>query len=201
MSKIDLQPFCDTEDEFFTISKPFVRKGHRYATDSRIIVRVPCEETDTPIEKNARYPKCEALFDNHFPAAGFKPLGDSISATQPHPDKYMRPCACCRDVPCFKCLGSKTMECYACGQDCDCEYCDGCGKAFEKHPDCTVCDENGEVPVMIYRIGDAWFHGDFIDKIRALPSVLVAQCGDGNSKMLAFRFDGGQGLLMCMNID
>jgi len=60
---MNLQLFCDETSRRYAIDKPAVRGGWQYATDGRIVVRVPSEAADT----GGKYPKVEWVFDN-FPA-------------------------------------------------------------------------------------------------------------------------------------
>ena len=50
-TKIDLGPFCKLHYDYtrqrFDMTTPFVFRGWRYATDGKILVRVPCRAKDT----------------------------------------------------------------------------------------------------------------------------------------------------------
>lgn len=44
---MDITKFCAEEDARYPISKPWVKDGWKYATDARIVVRVPTDEPDS----------------------------------------------------------------------------------------------------------------------------------------------------------
>lgn len=46
---VTLETFCDKESERFDLALPFRRSGNVYATDGRIVVRVPATHYDGPL--------------------------------------------------------------------------------------------------------------------------------------------------------
>lgn len=62
-----LQPFCDPGAYRYLISVPFVVDGYRYATDGRIVVRVPTADPDSTIptppegERQKKYPNVGSI--------------------------------------------------------------------------------------------------------------------------------------------
>ena len=65
---IDLMPFCDTDGQRgdFDLRAPFVRDGHRYATNARICVRVPTTDTELPTDR--KVPSRPGDLFREFPA-------------------------------------------------------------------------------------------------------------------------------------
>jgi hypothetical protein len=194
METIDLKPFCDKQDFRYAFSNPFVKDGFRYATDSRICVRIPSSEPNTiPPEKKKDCPGVNVVFDN-FPSEGFRNIDELIAGREASGPYDMRDCDCGELNECHKCLGSGTQCCPHCDQDMDCEDCDGTGEALQAAYNCQKCNGSGEVPNMLCKVGDRWYAEHYLNLIRTLPDVQCAAM-DGE-KMLAFRFaDSGQGVL------
>ena len=46
-TKIDLTPFCDAKSVRYELAEPFVFHGWKYATDGKILIRVPSRAKDT----------------------------------------------------------------------------------------------------------------------------------------------------------
>lgn len=182
--QIDLQPFCDTEDVRYALSTPWVKGGWRYATDGRICVRVTTDEADSPTynEDGLKRPGADRLFDD-FPPDGFEDMPKSLDEQVDDAPDAPRLCECAKLVLCPKCKGD--------------DWCDKCvaweGEIVKANQKCETCGGKGELPRVYQGIGNEWFDKWYLDKMRALPNLLV-QSLDKNR--LAFVFDGGEGLLM-----
>ena len=74
--KIDLTPFCARpESNRCQIESPWSRGKWTYATDGKIVVRVP---RDPEVPENKLAPSAMPLFTAHFKGAfGFQPLADT----------------------------------------------------------------------------------------------------------------------------
>ena len=84
------------------------------------------------------------------------------------------------------------------------EKCGWCAGRGHQHncPDCQCecehCDGSGKRSVANVRIGKAYFAGPYIEWIQALPGVEIGK--PHPSRPLAFRFTGGDGLLMPLKV-
>lgn len=99
-----LQPFCSRDEGRHLLHKPFTRDGWTYATDGRIVIRVPAIDG---VEKG------EVGAESLFPKAEFREIGlpDSI----PHAVKTI----------CSRCHGTGECSCLHCGSDYTCKVCNG----------------------------------------------------------------------------
>jgi hypothetical protein len=182
---IDLQPFCANYDSRYVLSKSFVRKGTRYATDGRICVRVDAAGQD---DTEGTTPPSEDL--------GWGGDGDWKPIPAVEPVMSMQKCPHCT---CKTCHGSGETECPTCHNDCDCEECDGDG--FDG---CEQCHETGMMMLPdFYTIDGIKIAARYWDKIRALPNVMYALPANKSDRLrpIAFRFDGGDGLVMPLRPD
>ena len=167
---IDLKPFCGTEETRSYIMQPFSRGDFTYATDGHICVRVArlidASEQDKP---NVTKLPWEALAAANFvPAPAF-----NLPAKA---DPTFEPCDCYQ---------GKIHDCPDC--ECECETCDGSGTI--KNDD----DNNKSVGLL-----GISFARKYVRLLETLPGLQVATIGglyDGIVG-LAFKFDGGHGLLM-----
>ena len=112
MSEIDLAPFCEKADGYrLNIKRPFSRAGFTWATDGRILVRVPLR---ADVEENPNAPHAERLFPD---------LADVTFAPLPSvkwPEMPTR-------AECKWCEGRGTQhDCPHC--TCTCNECEGTGK-------------------------------------------------------------------------
>lgn len=174
MSKeIDLERFCGSDPDpkrHQWISRPFSIGAWTYATNGHVMVRIP-RRPDIPEnpEAPARAPE---LFDE-----------------VPKSRMHFLP------APKFELPAPHELE-----SEVECEDCCGGGKAHAcpdcRHP-CSECDGKGsytEHKVHRTTIGRAAFNSTYIGYLQELPSLELAK--SHVSKPMAFRFKGGQGLLM-----
>lgn len=73
----DLKPFCSDETRP-SISLPFHEDGWTYATDGRIIIRVPKREDITEVPDRPPVVSKTALKFNHDEISGWEPLPENI---------------------------------------------------------------------------------------------------------------------------
>jgi hypothetical protein len=83
----------------------------------------------------------------------------------------------------------------------DCEECNGTGlficPTCEHEDDCSDCEASGEVLSPHWLdIGVNIFASKLLDKLVRLPGISIVIPHEVNRPM-SFRFDGGEGLLMC----
>lgn len=180
-SAIDLTPYCDDPGGRYSLDTPFVIDGWKYATDGRCCVRIPCEEPNTDGRK---IPKANELF------------ADVVGlAYETWPNSPIHRCK----GPCVFCHGDKmypSTVCKNCG-----------GNGYMEHEDCARCDGVGYVGPKCFNCdgigwGLACCHQEilgvelsfrYVRLIEKLPGpLLIARHSD---EFVAFRFDGGEGLL------
>jgi hypothetical protein len=170
----DLKPFCGTDQYRDYISRPFSRDSFSYATDGIIAVRVERRE-DVPDQADRNKPDITKLpWDK---ATDFVPL-----------PAFSLPASGVHTIECAECYDGKEHDCPDC--DCDCEACDGTGQL-------TVSDDD-ERSIDLLGIPFAVCH---VRKLVTLPNVQIAKIDgllpwSGRETILAFKFDGGDGLFM-----
>jgi len=169
---IDLQQFCTEPDEFmrYEMSKPWSDGPWRYATNSRIIVRVPAEPGDKP----DGVPDAPYLFSDFH--------AERCTEELPQWDGSMYEYQGTCDHP--ECRGGKVI-----GGQKDCPDCHGKGTTPESMPT-TVAFQGfnfkGDLISKIHGLDNA--RGYVWSKLLAGQTTIECQ--------MQFTFDGGQGLLM-----
>lgn len=107
---IDLQPFCSKDETRYQLTKPWSRDGYTWATDGRVLLRIP----GVHAEPNPEAPNAEKL-------GTFFSTGPEI--TMPKiPFLETKPCAWCKGR-------GRVCTCDFCdNKACICDGCDGTGK-------------------------------------------------------------------------
>lgn len=174
---IDLQAFCaDTNfTRSFDLTQPFFRGGWQYATDGKVMIRIPAPNDLDSAEGTAKLPPCHDLF---------KPIVGNLIEWP-----ALRYCPQCFDTGKIGCGG-----CRGCGE---CEGCTGCGVRK-----CLLC--NGREPsgqvfsddgVAVIEVGNHRVAARYDQLIRSLGNVRY-EWGRAWREPLPFVFDGGEGLVM-----
>jgi hypothetical protein len=166
-----LKRFCGRPDEvkWAVLLEPFSRGSFSYATNGHLGIRVPRIDS---IPERTSAPNLEGVFAASYGDSNIRPLKnplpDPIKATQ---------------MKCAECGGRGTdhPSCPTC--KCECQTCDGTGSV-------TV------TPTESVSIGDRIFDAAYIRKIASLPGLMVNPEAKDDEQPIAFRFDGGEGLLM-----
>jgi hypothetical protein len=124
MENIDLLRFCDKDESTqYAMSQPWVMGKWKYATDRKILIRVPTDEADT-VFTGRQPPPAGGLFVERI-------------TTQPLPwpsREYFR-----ADQRCPQCLGKGEIGCDECNRM-NCMVCNG-SKSFEQDI-CLFLGEN-----------------------------------------------------------
>lgn len=175
-AEIDLQEFCEC-DEYprYEINKPWVESGWRYATDGRVLVRVPAiDEPDSPQPINGK--KRPRGFEIMQPVDG-----DWL------PWPQIKKCTMCgsrdRRMPCDHCSGSGICIC-ECENEHKCGHCNGTGKR-----ECTTCIGN-TVP---HLFGKSKLAHKYAWLIAQLPDVEYLPTDSKDADLVRFKFEGGEG--------
>jgi hypothetical protein len=170
---IDLQPFCGKEESRPYVNQPFRIGDFTFATDGRILLRIPAEDGDLP---PAGAPGGLSGQLVHM----FKDLSEAVFAA---PGSATLPPA------------PPTGECPSCdgrGFVHDCPHCECV---------CKGCDGRGDLDpekATSTTFAGATFCLAYIRQMLALPSIEIAAETAANGGPMLFRFAGGVGVLMPM---
>lgn len=191
------------ESTRYAINYVWVKRGYRVATDGCICVREKCDAPDSE-ELGAPFPDERGL--------GWDRKMHSFAPLPTYEDTYDK-CTECKGVgkvqrDCAVCNGCGQIECDSCGQDTDCDDCDGRGTNGPADVPCGRCDSTGKiitnpsVPIdgfterglaaMYVRVLRK--HG--VDKVE----ILEKRGGGADERMLRFHVPGTDifGLVMTM---
>lgn len=161
---IPMQDFCGDLRRY---RRPFVMGGFLWATDARVLVRVPSDGPDSTPDEGITFPNAPAIFNSSFQEAGrFVPLRNREFEME----------------MCLDCCGEPLPPCGACGCHPACKQCGGSGS--------VVSDRN-------VRLGAALVSPKYWRLLASLPGcqVVLPKKGQGDDP-ISVRFDGGQGLWM-----
>ena len=192
-TEIDLKPFCQTyESSRFAMDKPFVKNGFKYATDARIIIRVPTDEPDTGIGEK-KFPDPNTVYGPR----------ESIVCDQDWPDSFPD-CPTCGQLgyeirfECPICDGSGYHECDL-GHDHECEECGGNGSTQRRlRPTDKEVKSTHDGKDCAIKIGKELFAREIIAKVSALPNPIKwASCGKGEP----MKVTAGDAVLLVMPYD
>ncbi len=167
-ARIDLAPFCAPEAKSPLLAQPWTQAGFTYATDARVIIRVPAQPGDVP----ADHPFTNSIekFLADYPA----PVDARFSAL-PTPDGTGSTCIACRE-----CHGSGAIL----NEDSKplvCPCCKG-----EKQTENTTS----------VAVGNRLVATHYLFLLAALPGIRIAAKTGKPHEPLCFAFDGGEGLVM-----
>ena len=204
-----LQSFLSRDETRPEIQRPLRYGANVYATDGRIMIRMPLTESEEPADTSAKLPK------------GFKPVvaGWRLTAEEAplnswHPlsEFTLPPPGSCPDCdgsgwlkPCPECEGTGGIECGECGHHRSCNACRS--GSIPGEPDdenaieCDWCEgdglheHNGSHPV-----GTAHVSNGYLRKIAGLPGaeIFLPDWPANECRAVPFRFEGGAGCVMPM---
>ena len=192
---IELAAFCNPE--LSTCSRPFSDGIYTYATDNKIIVRVPrVASIKSRGVMEPMPPDAAAMFAKHDAASSpWLPWPPEMK----HGQIWQGYCESdsCRDgkvtVDCPVCNGVGYTKCGQCGQDVECRQCGGTC-CLKTTTDCPECCGKGKLYQHVARIGSMCFDE------KTLARVQITEYRFAGLHMLAFKFDGGDGLLNRMSL-
>lgn len=168
---LDLKPFCGIRETYRPyLKQPFTVGEFTYATDGRIMLRLPAMNEFGPPDAKVAVNWNGPL--DGIEAASFKKL--SVVDGIEHPKLEL--------VKCEECEGrGRNHACPDC--ECECDDCDGSGEVYTEPKISTV-------------IGGIPFGLRYALMVAELPNVEISIHGVGERQRLFFRFDGGVGALM-----
>jgi hypothetical protein len=225
-SAFDLQQFCFTEppEAILAAGKPQTVGGYTYATDGRMLVRVPAAGPDT-LSLASGANRYRTANGEGFPSAWTLPLplppeiaDASLWQPWPAPDYVAGDkCGDCdgrgrvQGPDCRTCKGHGYHDCPTCGHERDCADCSGRGYMLGAAcPYCRDLPDDAPRPTR-QRVGDMGVQLQLDAKVRTLPGVRWRKVVDpkkavnpktGEGELVQFVFDvpgwagGGCGLLV-----
>jgi hypothetical protein len=190
--QLDLTQFLAKEDGEYTISRPHVIDGWRYFTDGRVCVRV--RDESAPNTTDGSFPPSDKIFPTK-----------TLTDWQPWPtDSFIEAegdCLVCEGrgrvgtTTCATCKGNQEVVCEACGHEHECDDCNGLG--YGGGTTCRSCRGKQRVTRPVRQtIAGVSFNYEYVAKILSLPNPQYSRSSVRPGKALAFRFDGGEGVLM-----
>jgi hypothetical protein len=192
MTKDQLQKFCDPLEGRNIAKAPFNYGGYTWATNGKILVRVPFIAGVPDFAGQA----AANLFGDGMVGTGI--------ALPPIPPPVVETCKECagkgylEEIKCPDCKGEGECDCPTCGHAGDCTRCSGSGYIFDatasKEP-CGDCDGQGHHETLAsIEVGIARFQNRYLRLIAALPGLEFQP--HGPLEPGRFRWDGGEGMLM-----
>jgi hypothetical protein len=198
-----LRTFCTTDDTRVNLLFPYTIGEFSYASDGRMMVRIPKIETDEPIPGPQSSPR---LFPTHRTAAAELPPGwqelhgeeNECEGCKGSGQRY--PHTMCPD-----CKGEGTITCEECDHERECRNCHSTGTitdTTEALLTCLDCDGVGRwedtVAISVSR-GVTYVSNQILKKVVALPGWKLFLPREGKGEALHFTFEGGEGLIMPMD--
>lgn len=198
MNLQDLKKFCSTDHTRPTILKPFTQDGFTFATDGRILVRIPAIEggADDGPEDSIRVIPSD--LKNYQPVQ-LPPNWESI--IQPE-----TPCHTCEGTgsigKCRHCQGHGEIECETCGHEEYCRPCQGTGKASSKETQgytepCEDCDGRGKTTELVkisLNRGACFLDLRYLRLAATLPNLRLRFLDEHS--VLRMDFESGDGAIM-----
>ena len=188
---MDLQRFCHEYRGKGSLSTPFSRGDYTYATDGRMIVRVP-RLKDMPERDNA--PKADHLGWNHSELSDWtNPPKIDLSGTEK--------CSLCKGsgkaTVCPECDGEGEVVAETAMNEYEvtCKTCEGDGATAGGKDMCSSCDGTGLYIDNPVKYGSRYIGGLLLAKMSILPDLQFSHYG-GIEDAVRFIFDGGEGLVM-----
>jgi len=189
MTREDLQPWCYDDPEYRQgmISTPYSQDGYTIATNGHVLIRIP---RMNDVARNGG-PDIVPLFENAPEPETYFPV------PEPQPPTIRECTACFGKKVCPECENEGTIEIHSRGRwyEVECRSCNGHGKFVS----CDECDSTGEIVTWgRSKVGSQSFSDKYLTLLKTLPGVEIGPTYD--LKPARFRFDGGDGLIMPMNV-
>lgn len=177
----------------YAIETTWATDGWLYATDSRICVRAKTDEADTI----GKFPPTTKLFIDKWRDTPLKlPVMVEPKVTK---------CDDCGGTgffsTCPRCEGTGSVECSE-GHDHDCGACNGSGKDKSGKPiQCDSCEDGKIYEWPVFDFGVVALGGKYVSIMLKHGCRVFAWDGkNAANKPVRFEFDGGEGLLMPVNL-
>lgn len=195
MNKDQLQQFCDHGRE--DIAVPFSVRSDTYATEGKILLRVP-RIADVPEKISPFAIKIGELFSNVDVSASEAALVEIPEL----PDDVPEPCRQCNGSGhisvCPECDGDGEVDVendYHTYYALTCKTCDGSGAIAGSKGKCHACNGTGKATSKItVTIGPASFQHKYLLALKKMAGARIAPLTPHAAAY--FRWDGGDGLLL-----
>lgn len=191
MTDEEMLPFCDAESTRYAIGAPFVLDGWKYATDTRVCIRVPCSEPNRQ-SGEGRFVPADKVFAG-FPSGGFSPMGEVVDV------KGNVVCQRCAGegridrARCRRCGGAGYVYCDHCDNENDCRECRGKGLTIGDL--CPECLGKKVIPgIERVTVRGLQFRPLYVTRVLGLPDVVFQV--DQQTRLIFTFAGGGQGILM-----
>lgn len=188
--KIDLNRFCADVDNYPLrpyLNNPMTRADFEYATNGKIIVRMPTVQAYSDNFPLKLLKKVEEMFAREVSELSMLP---AFTHEPPLPCRECDGLGYVSYCPNYDGEGTHTCDL---SYSHDCESCDGKRECHSCHGNGTNCTR---VPV---KIGPRNIALRYVSMIQTLPNVRV-DLGGGPYDPMYFAFDGGDGIVMPMII-
>lgn len=200
-----LDSFTAAGDICESLNAPWLDGGYAYASNRHWMVRMSAATPDfanLPVFKKGMHPSNAAVM---FDRAPWCRLQAMPAIAEPTSCRHCAGSGLCTESTCPNCQGAGEFTHH--GHFHDCEICNGEGHICKPPAPGGVntvrCREcygtgyliSGNLDNCIVEIDNTWAQGGYLAQISKLPGVLFATNEDP-TKTCAFRFDGGEGLLM-----
>jgi hypothetical protein len=201
----DLQKFCSTNETRPTLHHPFNKQGFTYATDARIMVKVPLIEGTLDVPGS---PSMEVL-DANIPKEEGIPVEYPPAWESFEPDIAV--CSTCKGTgairECRACEGSGETTCPHCDHEATCDECRGRGHwsvepLSPQSELCEHCEGKGKIEnTLAVSLNRGLMFVDFrlLQKVHTLPNVKAFICQSPKVNLVHFTFKGGEGVVMLLS--
>lgn len=197
---IDLQRFCAVDDIRAYLRAPWHFDGWVYATNGHICVRVRYTGQAGVLDATSKHPKAHDLFAKWLSdGAAFQPMPE---LPEGHECRHCHGKGLFPAKPCEDCGGQGTFV--HCGNEYDCKSCDRhlieegwiVVDEDEQAKDWKCCNHCWGRGLQMQRhdLGDATFELAYLLWLAGLPGLEYRT--NGPASVAAFRFDGGEAILM-----
>jgi hypothetical protein len=166
---INLEMFCSSDPSRPVLARPFSIGLWSYATNGHILVRVPRRDD---VAENPEAPNAAHFYETAKKPRRYEPL-PKLELAEPFEWE--------EQLECWRCLGKGKAHHFCPDCRCECRECSGTGKGTTKHFKTT-------------QIGSGSYNSKYVSWLQSLPNTEIGQ--PYKRKPLAFRFRGGEGLLM-----
>ena len=187
MTPDELKQYCAKGKMRFDIDQSWNYKGYSYATDGKMMIRIPTTEPDT---LDGKFPENVDTEFNWLAPVSIVETENLKRVECPTCHGYGLPI-----LKCDACDGRGEHYCSRCEDAHDCANCQGTGD-YPDHDSTAKCpDCNGNKGGFNKRVGNRIIAYFYINKIQRLPNVRYQTCGKPEDAM-RFTFDGGEGIIM-----
>jgi hypothetical protein len=200
---IDLTKFCADEDTKHLRDHPYVRNGYRYVCNGRVALRLDAPgEADT--DPDYTPPDIDGLIIEAASGTDWRPWPDGPYMTSGHSCLFCDGVGMVDRIACSTCKGGGDTQCPACHHERVCADC--FGRGYTSGKECPNCHGNpcqSALPHDLVLIGRhiSVKYGRLIETLPNAEWCADPTTGEEPLKPLGFRFTGGIGVIMPLNME